>query len=106
MFAEGRVLSVEGTAVLTGRFRGKTLGATPVDDTSQNSDRPPPVVEQDNPEHELEEKVRRNPDNKEAKVDLGSDESMDASDPLSVVQPQGEEPVPSSGFPEKKEDDE
>ena len=77
-----------------------------MDDTSQNSDRPPPVVEQDNPEHELEEKVRRNPDNKEAKVDLGSDESMDASDPLSVVQPQGEEPVPSSGFPEKKEDDE
>jgi len=106
MFAEGRVLSVEGTAVLTGRFRGKTLGATPVDDISQNSDRPPPVVEQDNPEHELEEKVRRNPDNKEAKVDLGSDESMDASDPLSVVQPQGEEPVPSSGFPEKNEDDE
>ena len=77
-----------------------------MDDTSQNSDRPPPVVEQDNPEHELEEKVRRNPHNKEAKVDLGSDESMDASDPLSVVQPQGEEPVPSSGFPEKKEDDE
>lgn len=70
-------------------------------DTAKKNDRPPPVVEQDNPEHELEEKVRRNPENKGAKVDLGSDESMDASDPLSVVQPQGEEPVPSSGFPEK-----
>jgi len=77
-----------------------------VDENAQNNDRPPPVIEQDNPEHELEEKVRRNPDNKEAKVDLGSDESMDASDPLSVVQPQGEEPVPSSGFPEKRKDDE
>lgn len=77
-----------------------------MNDTAHKKDRPPPVVEQDHPEHELEERVRRNPDSKEAKVDLGSDESMDASDPLSVVQPQGEEPVPSSGFPEKKDDDE
>ena len=75
-----------------------------MNDTAKKDDRPPPVVEQDNPEQELEEKVRRNPKNKEAKVDLGSDKSMDASDPLSVVQPQGEEPVPSSGFPE--DDDE
>jgi hypothetical protein len=103
MFAEARVLSVEGTAVLTGRFTGKTLGALEVDETDRKDDRPPPVVEQDHPEHELEEKVRRHPGNKEAKVDLGSDESMDASDPLSVVQPQGEEPVPSSGFPEDDE---
>lgn len=71
-----------------------------MNDTDQKKDRPPPVVEQRNPEPELEEKVRRDPDSKEAKVDVGSDESMDASDPLSVVQPQGEEPVPSSGFPE------
>lgn len=71
-----------------------------MNDSDPKKDRPPPVVEQDNPAHELEEKVRRHPGNKEAKVDLGSDESMDASDPLSVVQPQGEEPVPSSGFPE------
>lgn len=71
--------------------------------THDKKDSPPPVVEQDHPDRELEEKVRRNPDSKEAKVDLGSDESMDASDPLSVVQPQGEEPVPSSGFPEDDE---
>lgn len=75
-----------------------------MNETTEHKRRPPPVVEQDHPEHELEEKVRKHPGNKEAKVDLGSDESMDASDPLSVVQPQGEEPVPSSGFPE--EDDE
>lgn len=73
-------------------------------ETDQKKDRPPPAVEQDHPEHELEEKVRRQPENKGAKVDLGSDESMDASDPLSVVQPQGQEPVPSSGFPEDDDD--
>ena len=63
--------------------------------------RPPPVVEQKNPEHELEEKLRRNPDDCDAKVDVGSDESMDASDPSSVVQPESSEPVPSSGFDEE-----
>ena len=37
----------------------------------------------------------------DAKVDVGSDESMDASDPTAASQPgQKDEPVPSSGFPE------
>jgi hypothetical protein len=60
--------------------------------------RPPPVVEQKNPEPELEEKLRKHPHDRDAKVDLGSDESMDASDPPSVTQPEHNEPVPSSGF--------
>jgi hypothetical protein len=34
-----------------------------------------------------------------AKADVGSDESMDASDPPSVQQPGKDEPAPSSGFP-------
>ena len=50
--------------------------------------------------HEI--KVKQNPDDKDAKVDLGSDESMDASDPSSATQPTSPEPVPSSGFPEEK----
>ena len=34
-------------------------------------------------------------------TDVGSDESMDASDPSAAAQPgQTDEPVPSSGFPE------
>jgi hypothetical protein len=53
------------------------------------------------PEAELERKLKRNPDDLDAKVDVGSDESMDASDPPASSQPgQKDEPVPSSGFPE------
>ena len=65
--------------------------------------RPPPVVLQKNPESELEEKLRRNPQDCDAKLDVGSDESMDASDPPSAVQPEASEPVPSSGFEESDE---
>lgn len=68
-------------------------------DTSEKK-RPPPVVEQRNPESELEQKLRDDPEDCDAKVDVGSDESMDASDPPSVTQPEHKEPVPSSGFEE------
>ena len=70
-----------------------------MNDTTEKR-RPPPVVEQKNPESELEEKLRRNPQDCDAKLDVGSDESMDASDPPSAVQPEASEPVPSSGFEE------
>lgn len=52
------------------------------------------------PDHELELKVKKHPEDEDAKVDLGSDESMDASDPSSATQPGSSEPAPSSGFPE------
>ena len=62
---------------------------------------PPPVISAP-PERELEEKLKEDPDCEQAKVDVGSDESMDASDPPSASQPGGgNEPAPSSGFPEK-----
>jgi hypothetical protein len=61
---------------------------------------PPPVISLD-PERELERKLKRNPDDQDAKVDVGSDESMDASDPTAAAQPgQSDDPVPSSTFPE------
>jgi hypothetical protein len=67
------------------------------DNTHQ--DAPPPVLSAD-PERELEQKLRRNPNDDDAKVDVGSDESMDASDPPSSSQPgSADKPVPSSGFP-------
>jgi len=69
----------------------------------EKNGRPPPVTEQRNPEPELEEKLRRNPDDPDAKVDVGSDQSMDASDPPAAVQPDSREPVPSSGFEEDGE---
>lgn len=62
---------------------------------------PPPPVLSRAPEKELEKKLERDPDDQDAKVDVGSDESMDASDPPAAAQPGcGDEPVPSSGFPE------
>ena len=64
---------------------------------------PPPVLSAD-PERELELKIKKHPEDLDAKADVGSDESMDASDPSAVVQPGGNEPVPSSGFPENNPD--
>ena len=59
----------------------------------------PPTLQGD-PDRELELKVKKHPEDEDAKVDLGSDESMDASDPSSATQPRSSEPAPSSGFPE------
>ena len=63
--------------------------------------RPPPTVHSAPPERALERKLKRDPSDPDAKADVGSDESMDASDPPSAVQPGGsDEPAPSSSFPE------
>lgn len=60
---------------------------------------PPPVISAP-PERELERKLKLKPGDPDAKADVGSDESMDASDPPSTSQPGcADEPVPSSGFP-------
>ena len=68
-------------------------------DTKQ--DRPPPAVTSADPDPDLEHKLKKNPDDLDAKADVGSDESMDASDPPAAAQPgQSDDPVPSSGFPE------
>jgi hypothetical protein len=75
-----------------------------LDDRRDKKDCPPPAIHSAEPESELEEKLRENPEDPSAKVDVGSDESMDASDPPSIVQPEASEPVPSSGF--EDEDDE
>ena len=63
-------------------------------------DTPAPTISRP-PEPELERKLKRNPDDQDAKIDVGSDESMDASDPPAAAQPgQSDDPVPSSGFPD------
>ena len=62
---------------------------------------PKPTLSADH-DRTLELKVKKHPEDKDAKVDLGSDESMDASDPSSATQAgSSSEPAPSSGFPEK-----
>ena len=61
----------------------------------------PPAVISKGPEKELEQKLKRDPGDLDTKVDVGSDESMDASDPSAAAQPgSSDEPVPSSSFPE------
>ena len=61
----------------------------------------PPSVSSAAPDAELEQRLKKNPNDKDAKADVGSDESMDASDPPAATQPgAGDDPVPSSGFPE------
>lgn len=61
---------------------------------------PPPVINAP-PERELERKLKKDPADPDAKADVGSDESMDASDPSSATQPGCDNgPAPSSGFPE------
>ena len=48
----------------------------------------------------LRQRLRDNPNDFDAKIDVGSDESMDASDPPSTSMPGRDQPMPSSGFPE------
>ena len=60
----------------------------------------PPAVISAPPERELERRLKLKPNDPDAKADVGSDESMDASDPSSAAQPgSSDEPAPSSGFP-------
>ena len=62
---------------------------------------PPPPTQSGEPDKKLEQELKKNPHDLDKKVDVGSDESMDASDPPAAVQPgQSDEPVPSSTFPE------
>ena len=82
------------------RFARKELEVNA--DTKDKGRVPPPVISSP-PEECLENKLRKDPKDSDAKADVGSDESMDASDPPSSTQPgRDDEPVPSSGFPEKK----
>jgi hypothetical protein len=61
----------------------------------------PPTVEGAPPERELELKLKKHPEDLDAKADVCSDESMDASAPSAATPPGGNEPAPSSGFPKK-----
>ena len=61
----------------------------------------PPAVHSADPEQELEEQLRQRPHDLDTKADVGSDQSMDASDPPAAAQPGcSDEPAPSSTFPE------
>lgn len=72
--------------------------------TKEDKGKVPSPVIQGPPDKDLEEKLKKHPEDEDAKVDVGSDESMDASDPPASSQPGSDaEPAPSSGFPEQKD---
>lgn len=99
---EGTLAEAAGPLVERNAPRGMAVGgAKGIQSMSDRNERnAPPAILSGDPERELEQKVRRNPKDEDAKVDLGSDESMDASDPPSSSQPGcAGEPVPSSSFP-------
>lgn len=53
---------------------------------------------------DIAERLRDNPESKEARLDTALDQSMDASDPPSSTQPVHKQgPAPSSGFDADKE---
>jgi hypothetical protein len=81
--------------------------ATMTDQNAENEldEKAHPPVLSGAPDRAFELKVKKHPDDEDAKVDLGSDESMDASDPISITQPGSSKPAPSSTFPEKKSGD-
>jgi len=69
--------------------------------TNKPDPTPPKPVLSAAPEKELEQRLKDHPGDADVKVDVGSDESMDASDPSAAAQPGCDnEPAPSSGFPE------
>lgn len=51
----------------------------------------------------IDKRLQRDPSDADAKLDAGSDESMDASDPPSASAPGSQEPAPSSGYDEVAE---
>lgn len=103
MFAEAGAPPVEISDGTAAGFCSFESGIPALESTLENIEneqrRPPPPVFSADPDLELEERLERDPCNLDAKVDVGSDESMDASDPPSVVRPGNNEPVPSSSSP-------
>lgn len=46
----------------------------------------------------IADRLNKHPENKDAQLDAGLDESMDASDPPASTQPGRADPAPSSGY--------
>ena len=76
-----------------------------MNDVKDKKEATPPPVFSDPPERRLERKLKANPGDPNAKADVGSDLSMDASDPSAATQPgsSDDEPAPSSGFPAEQQ---
>src|SRR5206468_4251410 len=78
----GRIPPALGTVVPAPRYSTGMIGdgARAVNDNQDPGAKPPPPVLSGEPGRELERKLKRHPDDLDAKADVGSDQSMDASD--------------------------
>lgn len=85
------------------------MDANPTDPALTLDDKPAPVLSADaGTDESIAKRLYANPESKEARLDRGLDESMDASDPPASTQPvhshgNPNDPAPSSGYDEKHE---
>ena len=81
-------------------------GPGDADPTDNGGARPAPVQAADaGTDESIAQRLERNPESKEARLDRALDESMDASDPPASTQPVHSHAIPeSSGYDEKAEE--
>ena len=81
------------------------MSVAPGPDGDQSANKPAPVGSADaGTDASIAERLARNPESKDARLDRALDESMDASDPPASTQPVHNHSLPeSSGYDPKKE---
>ena len=81
------------------------MEANPIDPALTPDEKPAPTLAADaGTDESIAKRLYANPESKEARLDRGLDESMDASDPPASTQPVHNQTLPeSSGYNEKAE---
>ena len=81
------------------------MDANPVNPVLTPEEKPAPTLSADaGTDESIAKRLYANPESKEARLDRGLDESMDASDPPASTQPVHSHAIPaSSGYDEKAE---
>lgn len=83
------------------------MDANPTDPALKPEDKPAVLSADAGTDESIAKRLYANPESKEARLDRGLDESMDASDPPASTQPVhshgSSDPAPSSGYDEKAE---
>jgi hypothetical protein len=80
------------------------MAVAPGPETESSEKKAPAAPKDAGADKSILERLERNPESKEARLDRALDESMDASDPPASTQPvHSHEPPESSGYDAKKE---
>jgi len=76
-----------------------------LDETKRKKDEAAPPEVREARDADDDKRLRRNPADEDAKLDVALDETFPTSDPPSNTQPgKGKDPAPSSGYDEEKEE--